>query len=252
MDLNGVERIELDAAGGADAIVVGDLTGTDMKQVAVDLAASGTASGDGQPDRASVEGTAGADRITVACSGRLVTVKRLAAQTAIAHAEGADTVVIDGLGGNDTIDASALGAGEVNLVVNGGDAILGSAGNDILIGGAGNDVLRGGAGDDTFRFNIGEGGHDGLDAAVANGHVAQSGANVVIFGGDSTTTMLNVSLAALRSQDFRFSQGLLQLQRPFCKCTLELFPIEANPSSLFRRAALPDQKSRLVGCCSDG
>ena len=39
MDLNGVEHIQFNALGGADNITVSDLTGTDVKQVALDLAA---------------------------------------------------------------------------------------------------------------------------------------------------------------------------------------------------------------------
>ena len=44
MDLDGVERIAFNALGGADNIVVNDLSGTDVQQVAIDLvgnAASG-------------------------------------------------------------------------------------------------------------------------------------------------------------------------------------------------------------------
>ena len=38
MNLNSVERIELnDALGGADNITINDLTGTDVKEVAIDL-----------------------------------------------------------------------------------------------------------------------------------------------------------------------------------------------------------------------
>jgi hypothetical protein len=87
-------------------------------------------------------------------------------------------------------------------------------------------VLRGNTSDETFHFTLGEGGHDviqaleahggskhgdlvalagfhGLDAAVASGHSVQSGADVAISGG-SIVTALNVSLASLHSQDFRF------------------------------------------------
>ena len=39
MDLNSVERIELNALGGADNITINDLTGSDVKQVAIDLGA---------------------------------------------------------------------------------------------------------------------------------------------------------------------------------------------------------------------
>ena len=48
----------------------------------------------------------------------MITVNGLAAQVTIAHAEGAnDTLIVNGLGGNDTIDASALSAGHINLVI---------------------------------------------------------------------------------------------------------------------------------------
>ena len=39
MDLNGVEHIDFNALGGADNVTVGDLTGTGVTQVAIDLAA---------------------------------------------------------------------------------------------------------------------------------------------------------------------------------------------------------------------
>ena len=37
MDLGGIEKIAFHALGGADTITVNDLTGTDVKQVAIDL-----------------------------------------------------------------------------------------------------------------------------------------------------------------------------------------------------------------------
>ena len=40
MDLNGVEHIDFHALGGVDNIVVGDLSGTDVDQVNIDLAAA--------------------------------------------------------------------------------------------------------------------------------------------------------------------------------------------------------------------
>ena len=48
MDLNSIERIQIAALGGADNIMVNDLTGTGVKQVAIDLAATpGSGAGDG-------------------------------------------------------------------------------------------------------------------------------------------------------------------------------------------------------------
>ena len=108
----------------------------------------------------------------------------------IDHAEAAnDSLVVNGLDGNDTIDASALTPGQISLVIDGGagnDTIIGSAGNDRLIGGDGNDVIRGGAGndvallgagDDRYVWNPGDGsavveGQDGVDTLAFNGSSA--------------------------------------------------------------------------------
>src|SRR5262245_30960649 len=60
LDLNGVERIEINVLGGADAITVDDLRGTDTDVVALDLAGNlGGDTGDGQADTVVVNGTAG-------------------------------------------------------------------------------------------------------------------------------------------------------------------------------------------------
>ena len=66
MDTIGVETVDFNALGGADVVTVGDLTGTDVKAVNVDLAGTlGGTTADGATDRISVDGTAGADRISV-------------------------------------------------------------------------------------------------------------------------------------------------------------------------------------------
>ena len=67
---NGVENIQVNALGGADTIVVNDLTGTDAKQVNIDLSGTaGSGQGDGAADNVIVNGTAGDDTVTVASSG---------------------------------------------------------------------------------------------------------------------------------------------------------------------------------------
>src|SRR5262249_1904974 len=162
MDLNGVERIQVNALGGADTITVNDLTGTDVKQVALDLSPpAGGGQGDGASDIVTVNGTAGDDHITVASSGASVVVNGLAAQVTIAGAEGGkDSLVIDRLSGNDSINASALNPGQINLTINGGagnDTITGSRGSDLVTGGTGNDVALVGAGGATFGWNPGDG-----------------------------------------------------------------------------------------------
>jgi Ca2+-binding RTX toxin-like protein len=181
MDLNGVEHIAFNALGGPDTITVNDLTGTDLTQVALDLAATpGSGQGDGQKDTVIVNGSANDDRINVVGSGSSVVVNGMAAQVAIAGAETNDTLVVNGLAGNDTIDASKLKAGSVNLTLNGGDGndtLIGSAGNDLVVGGRGNDVAQLGAGDDTFVWNPGDG-SDTVEGQAGNDRLVFNGANV--------------------------------------------------------------------------
>ncbi len=92
MDLNGVEHIHFAANGGADTVTVNDLTGTDVTQVAIDLAAAGTTTGDGQPDQVTVNATAGADAIKLSRSSSTVIVDGLAARVQISHADAAATL----------------------------------------------------------------------------------------------------------------------------------------------------------------
>jgi Ca2+-binding RTX toxin-like protein len=193
MDANGIEHIQLNTLGGADHVTVNDLTGTDVTQVAIDLASqAGSGQGDGQPDTVVVNGTAGDDHINVANSGSSIVVNGLSAQMTVNGVEpGNDTLTINGGGGNDTIDASKLHAGQVNLNLNGGDGndtIIGSAGNDLVNGGRGNDVALLGAGDDAFVWNPGDGsdvveGQAGTDTLVFNGSNANENIDLSANGG---------------------------------------------------------------------
>ncbi len=223
MHLNSIERIEFSAGGGADNITVNDLTGTGVKQVAIDFTPNDNVNG--QADTVTVDGTVGNDHIDVTASGAVVTVSGLPAQVTIDRGEAGDFLSINGGAGNDTIDASKMPAGTMALTLNGGD------GNDTIIGGAGNDVLAGGSGNDTFVFNFGASGHDviqdfqvhGASAqqgdvvrleggpdhtfaqAVADGHIAQSGADVVISDGTNViATLQHISVADLHAHDFMF------------------------------------------------
>jgi Ca2+-binding RTX toxin-like protein len=182
MDVDGVEHVQITAAGGADTITVNDLTGTAVTQVALDLSVPpGSGQGDGAADTVIVNGTAGDDTIAVAGSAAGVTVAGLAAKVTIAGAEGGlDSLTVNGLAGNDTINASGLKAGVVNLTINGGagdDTITGSQGNDVVIGGQGSDVAKLGAGDDTFVWNPGDG-SDTVDGQAGNDTLLFNGANV--------------------------------------------------------------------------
>src|SRR6266852_203639 len=146
MDLNGIERIQLNALGGTDNITVGDMTGTGVTQVAIDLAGvPGSNVGDGLADGVTVNGTAGNDTVQVTGVGGSVTVAGLPAAVTLAGAEGAnDQLVINTLAGNDVINAAGLSAGTIQLTIDGcagNDTITGSAGSDIVIGGDGNDTV---------------------------------------------------------------------------------------------------------------
>jgi len=199
MDLNGVEHIQLAALGGADTITVNDLSGTDVKQVAIDLSGTpGSGQGDGAADTVIVNGTAGDDHISVVSSGSSIVVNGLSAQVTINGAEpGNDSLVINGLAGNDVIDASRLHSGLASLTLNGGDGddrIIGSAGNDLVNGGRGNDTALLGAGNDTFVWNPG----DGSD--VVEG---QAGTDTLQFNGANVNENIDISANGGRARLFR-------------------------------------------------
>ena len=76
-------------------------------------------------------------------------------------------LVVDGNGGNDTLE---LAGAEIGQNFTGGSIIDGGPGDDVLIGGDGDDTITGGTGTDLF---IGNGGIDTIDAAdgLAGEHV---------------------------------------------------------------------------------
>src|SRR6266540_2528841 len=197
MDINDVERVDFNARGGADTIAVNDLTGTAVTEVNLDLAGiPGSGTGDGQLDHIIVNGTNGNDSVEVLGSGTSYAVVGLPALVQVTNSEGAnDQLVLNALGGDDTISTSTLVAGIVKLTVDGGagnDTILGSRGNDTLLGGDGNDFVDGqqgddvallGAGDDTFQWNPGDGsdtveGQDGSDTLLFNGANIAENSNI--------------------------------------------------------------------------
>ncbi|MBR0670469.1 beta strand repeat-containing protein [Neoroseomonas soli] len=189
MDVNGVETIAFDALGGADNIVVGDLSGTDVTKVALNLAAA-VGGGDVQADSVAVNATQGGDTVVVtgvAGSGA-VTVTGLTARVEMTQVEGTlDTLIVNGLGGDDVLDASGLDADLVRLTMNGGlgaDVLIGSDGADLMNGGDGNDLALMGAGDDSFAWNPGD------DSDVLEG---QSGFDTMLFNGANVTENISIS-----------------------------------------------------------
>ena len=197
VNLTGIERIEIAALDGQDRITVNDLTHTDVKDVAIDLAgAANPNAGDGQADTVIVNGSAGgrADQRGIAAEHR-------GGQRSFRQDDDRSRrcrrrpARDQRRGGNDRIDASLLPASSILLTLDGGagndtliggagaDVLLGGDGNDTVIGGRGNDVAFLGAGDDSFIWNPGDGsdtveGQAGLDTMLFNG--ANIGENIDI------------------------------------------------------------------------
>jgi Ca2+-binding RTX toxin-like protein len=203
MDLDGVERIDVHALGGADHIVINDLTGTDLTPggVLVDLAGTlGGTTGDGQVDTVTANGTAGDDAIRLFSftSGEFaggIGITGTPAGIVVTHQDAFDQLTVNGGAGNDVIDASGVLAGTMALTINGGagnDLIVGSQGNDTVVGGQGNDTALLGAGNDTFVWNPGDGsdiveGQSGFDTLVFNG--ANANENITISANGSRVLM---------------------------------------------------------------
>ncbi|MFO0814052.1 MAG: calcium-binding protein [Gemmatales bacterium] len=186
MDLNDVENIEFRALGGADNIVVGDMTGTDLVRLDLDLRGP-NGGGDDATDTVTVNGTQGADAFGAAGDAGGVTVFGLATQVNIFSPEAAnDRLVLNGQGGDDVINATSLEADGIQLTINGGlgnDLMIGSDGNDLINGGDGNDTALMGAGDDIFVWNPGD------DNDVIEG---QAGQDEMRFNGANIAEVINI------------------------------------------------------------
>jgi len=214
MDTHGVERVDFNALGGADAITVHDLSGTDVTNVDLDLAGTlGGAAGDGQTDSVVVDGTNGNDALTTAGDASGLTVSGPGAQVAIRHQEPTDQLFVEGLGGADSISATGLAAGAISEFLFGGDGndtIAGGPGAETLTGDNGNDTIDGnggtdraglGAGDDTFVWDPGDGsdiieGNDGRDTLLFNGanaaetvDLSSNGNRLIFFRNPANVTM---------------------------------------------------------------
>ncbi len=201
MDLDDVEDIDFRALGGADNIVVGDLSGTDVTPVSLDLRGP-NGGGDGAADTVTVNGTQGVDVFGAAGGGGGgVDVIGLKAEVGISGQEQAlDRLTLNGLGGDDKVDATRLA--NIQLTENGGlgaDTLLGSAGDDLANGGDGDDAVRLGDGDDTFVWNPGDD-NDTLDG--------EAGYDAMRFNGANVAENIDVSAVGGRVRFFRDIAGV--------------------------------------------
>ena len=106
-----------------------------------------------------VNGTAGADHISITRDGTNLTIHQNGVNSTT-PAAAVQKIVINGLAGNDELRL-ALGLDHgvrVPATLNGGDGndkLFGGERNDVLNGGGGNDVLTGGPGADVFNGGLG-------------------------------------------------------------------------------------------------
>lgn len=153
LDVNDVERLSLLGGQGADTFSIGNLDGTDLQRIDIDLAEK---RGKGAVDTVTIAGTTSDDIILLSASKGVISVGGLSATTLIHGASGQDRLVINGSLGVDVIDASLLPAVKMQLEFRGGD------GNDILLGSGGEDIFVWNPGDDNDTIN-GRGGKDILE-----------------------------------------------------------------------------------------
>jgi Ca2+-binding RTX toxin-like protein len=120
MDTAGVETVDVNALGGADLVDVGDLTGTEVKKVNVDLASAlGGTTGDSAFDQVVVTGTPGSDLLTLTGNASGVQVAGIPATVAISHQEPTDRLAINTLDGFDLVSTGGFVAGSMELFIDG-------------------------------------------------------------------------------------------------------------------------------------
>jgi hypothetical protein len=112
MDMDDVEQLDLTALGGADAITIDDMSGTDFQRALVDLSGP-TGGGDGAVDVVTANGTQNADQVDVVTDGGAVVVQGLPTRTRIAGSETIDRLLVNTLGGNDNVHV----ANDVNTLI---------------------------------------------------------------------------------------------------------------------------------------
>ena len=119
MDTNDVEIVDDNPVGGADSVTVNDLTGTDVVQTNLDLAAVlGGNAPDGLDDNVIVKGTDGDDNIAVNGNGSGADVTGLATAVSVRHADRTDSLSVNTLAGTDNVAVNGV-AGLIQLLVDG-------------------------------------------------------------------------------------------------------------------------------------
>jgi Ca2+-binding RTX toxin-like protein len=210
LDTVTLERVDLNALGGTDFVLVNNLTATDVTRLNVELAGTiGGTAGDGQVDTVQWNGAAGAETTTVARNGTFTDVGGVGIVMQLRRAEAlndriafvgttGDVFHVNGTSAADTMNVAALGLGSVRATIAGMEAPIdigapatvwlnGLGGNDSLsasgnVAGTGVALrMSGGEGNDTV---LGGNGAELLYGGPGNDFVDGNQANDSAFGGD--------------------------------------------------------------------
>jgi hypothetical protein len=119
MDTDGVEIVDFNALNGTDNVTVNDLTGTDVTETNIDLAAGlGGNVPDGIAENVVVNASNDDDSVTIAGNGSGADVTGLATAVSVKHADTTDTLSVNTLAGTDSVAASGV-AGVLQVLVDG-------------------------------------------------------------------------------------------------------------------------------------
>ncbi len=120
MDTDGVEVSVFNALGGSDAVTVNDLTGTDVREVELNLdSGQGAGTGDGLADRVTVSGPANREKFIVTGAAHNVLVRGDGPEISLQAAEARDGLNINPADSDEKVDSSGLAAGTIQFSVNG-------------------------------------------------------------------------------------------------------------------------------------
>ncbi len=115
-DMKHIEQVDIHVLGGADTVSVGDLGGTGVSAVGVDLQAF-DGDDDAAVDTITVAGTNRGDDVTVDGGSGAVTVAGLPATTTVLGSTPADALHVNCGGGNDTVAVSDVARTLIDVAV---------------------------------------------------------------------------------------------------------------------------------------
>lgn len=179
-----------DLGGGDDAFVL-DLSKLVIIGAADDVPIRFTVLAGAGEDALGVRGTSRADAFLVTGSEVVL------AGAALVEHSGFESLLVEGLGGNDTLEMAAREAPPATT-------LDGGAGDDLLLGGPGDDILLGGPGDDLLA---GGGGEDILDGGPGDNVIIDGAANVALVRAVDANLRVASELPSGRAQGSSGARG---------------------------------------------